>query len=143
MLQVKWLVAFLLVLCGMSLAAAQNSSSNRQSALAGAKKAAANITSRQPIVPRIRSSKQVPRPVAANRHGLMAARHPGLSYPLDQANLPPSGKVHSFPELSRARFLAPANIHPEGFPEFRAPQINKRKLLTAKPPALPEVTYIY
>ena len=134
MLQVKWFVAFLLVLCSVSAVAIQNTP-----ATAGAKQAGAALTSRQPVIAESRPSKQAPRAADVNRHGLMAAQHPGLSDPLDQANLPSLGKVHSFPVLAKARFLAPINVHPAELPESRAPQINMRKLLTAKPPDVPAV----
>lgn len=135
MLQAKWFVASLLVLCSVSAVATQN-----KPATAGAKKAGAALTSRQPVIPEHRSSKQVPHPVAMSRHGFMAAQHPGLSYPLDQANLPSSGRVHSFPVLAKASFFSPVGVHPSipAIPaESKAPRIDRRKLWMAKPSALP------
>ena len=130
MLQAKRLVTFLLVVC--SVAAAQN-----KAATAGAKKAAAALTSRQPLIPEPRSSRQAPRPAAMNRHGFMAAQHPGLSYPLEQANLPSAGKAHSFPALSKASFFSPVDARPSIPAERKAPQIDRRKLLMGQPPAPP------
>lgn len=132
MLQAKWFVASLLVLCSASAVAIQNNP-----ATAGAKKAGAALTSGQPVVPEPRSLKQVPRPVAMNHHGFMAAQHPGLSYPLSQANLPSSGKVHSFPVLAKASFFSPVDVHPSIPAESKTPQIDRHKLLMARPPVLP------
>lgn len=127
--QVRSSVALLVVLAGVSVAATQNTSSSRQAALAEAKQASARQTARFGSMP----SSYVPRPAIVNRHALMTTHHPDVAAALNLANLPSSGKVYSFPELSRVSFLSPVSVHRDVFPESKAPEINKQKLRLVKP----------
>ena len=133
MLQMKCFVAFLLVLSGTFAAAAQNTSSSRQAAIAEAKKASAGQMAKPAVVPESLSSAHVIHPAALDRHALMMTRHPDIAAALTQANLPASGKAYSFPELSKASFLSPANARSDVFPASKASHINTRKLRMTKP----------
>src|SRR5947209_2752166 len=128
MLQVRSFLALILLLAGVSTAATQNTSSSRQAAMAEAKQASASHPARPISMP----SNPVVRPGAVNRHALMTTQHPDVAAALGQANLPSSGKAHSFPGLSRANFLSAANARPVVFPESKAPKINTGKLRTTK-----------
>ena|SRR5437763_212084 len=135
MLQVRWFITFLIVLVGTSAAAMQDASSPRQAAIAEAKKVNATQASKPPVVPgTFPSSGHPAHPVALNRHALMITQHADIASALTPANIPSSGKAYSFPALSKASFLAPANARSEVFPEPKAPHINTRKLRMAKPP---------